>query len=68
MASKRLTLRDKNKLRKAMGITAELHARPKRIKKPPTYPPLQLTAAAPDADSPTDMLAWAKEQRLDIES
>lgn len=68
MASKRLTLRDKDKLRKAMGIMAELHASPKRIKKPPTYPPLQLTAAAPDADSLADVLAWAKEQRLDIES
>lgn len=48
LASKRLTLRDKDKLRKAMGITAELHANPKRVKKPPTYPPMRLTAAESD--------------------
>ena len=68
LASKRLTLREKDKLRKAMGITAELHASPKRIKKPPTYPPVQLMAAPPESDPLAHVLAWAKEQRLDIES
>jgi hypothetical protein len=45
-----MTLRDKDKLRKPMGITVELRASPKRIKKVPTYPPMQLTAAPPDSD------------------
>lgn len=62
LANKRMTLRDKDKLRKAMGITAELHARPKRIKKPPTYPPMQLTAALSDSDPLAHVLAWAKTQ------
>jgi hypothetical protein len=68
LTSKRLTLRQRDKLRKAMGITAELHASPKRIKKPPTYPPMQLMAASLESDPLAHVLAWAKKQRLDIES
>lgn len=67
LASRRMTLRDKEKLRKSMGVTAELHAYPKRIKKPPTYPPVQLKAADTDAHPLAHVLAWAKEQRLDLE-
>jgi hypothetical protein len=67
LASKRLTLRDKEKLRKTMGITNELHAYPKRVKKPPTYPPMQLKAADPDPHPLAHALARAKEQRLDLE-
>lgn len=67
LASKRMTLRDKDKLRKAMGITAELHARPKRIKRPPTYPPMQLKAALPDTDPLARVPAWAEAQRPEPE-
>jgi transposase len=67
LASKRMTLRDKDKLRKAMGITAELHAHPNRVRKPPTYPPMQLKAAPPAPDPLAHVLAWAKAQRLDLE-
>jgi transposase len=67
LASKRMTLRDKDKLRKSMGITSELHAHPNRVKKPPTYPPMQLKAAAPVPDPLAHVLAWAKAQRLDLE-
>jgi hypothetical protein len=63
LKGKKMTLRDRDKLRKAMGITAELHASPKRVKKPPTYPPMQLKAAAPDADPLAHVLAWAEVQQ-----
>ena len=58
-----MTLRDKDKLRKAIGATAEIDAYTKRVKKPPTYPPMQLTAAAPKTDPLAHRLAWAEAQR-----
>lgn len=64
LASKRMTLRDKDKLRKAMGATAELDAYTKRIKKPPTYPPMQLTAASTKADPLAHLMAWVDAQRF----
>jgi hypothetical protein len=63
LETKRLTLRDKDKLLKSMGMTDELHARPKRVHKPPTYPPMPLSAAAPvNPDPLARILTWAKEQ------
>jgi hypothetical protein len=64
LASKRLTLRDKDKLRKAMGIMTELHASPKRIKKPPTYPPVQLMAAPPESDPLAHVLTSERSKRF----
>jgi hypothetical protein len=66
LESKRLTLRDKDKLRKAMGIAGELHASPKRIKRPPTYPPMQLTAAAPNQAK--SRVGWRGPKRNDWNS
>ena len=62
LETKRMTLRDKDKLRKAMGVTDELHARPKRVRKPPTYPAMPLTAASSDPDPLARVRAWANEQ------
>jgi hypothetical protein len=47
LRTKRMTLRDKDKLRKAVGIQEELHAKPKRVHKPQTYPPMRLSITAP---------------------
>jgi len=45
-----------------MGVTDELHARPKRVRKSPTYPAMPLTAASTDPDPLARVRAWAKEQ------
>jgi hypothetical protein len=58
-----MTLRDKDKLRKAMGIQEELHAKPKRVRKPQTYPPMQLCVTPPAHPDPlARVLAWANGQ------
>jgi transposase len=66
LRTKRMTLRDKDKLRKAMGIQEELHAKPKRAHKPPTYPPMRLSITPPPVT--TDPLArvqdWANAEAV----
>jgi hypothetical protein len=62
LKTKRLTLREEERLRRAMGDTTEVHARRKRVRKPPTYPPMPLAAAAPNPDPLARVLAWAKAQ------
>jgi transposase len=60
LRTKRMTLRDKDKLRKAMGIEQELNAKPKRPPRAPLYPPMQLSITAPTQPNPLDrVLAWA---------
>jgi hypothetical protein len=63
LQTKRMTLRDKDKLRKAMGIQEELHAKPKRVRKPQTYPPMQLSVTSPPHPDPLARVpAWANGQ------
>jgi hypothetical protein len=58
----RMTLRDKDLLRKAMGDTTEVHAHRKRPRRVPSYPPMPLPASATDPDPLARVLAWAKAQ------
>jgi hypothetical protein len=68
LRTKRLTMRDRDKLRKSMGQTAELPTPRKPTRKQPTYPSMQLSAATPlnSPDHPlAHVLAWAKQQVVD---
>jgi hypothetical protein len=61
LKNKRMTLREKDKLRKAMGHS-DLPVQRRRPGKPPTYPPMQLSAADTTVDLLARVLAWAKAQ------
>jgi hypothetical protein len=53
LVGKRMTLHEKDKLRRAMGIPGELHARPKRVRKSPTYPTMNLELKRPERSCPS---------------
>ena len=62
LETKRLTLRDKELLRKAMGDTVEIHAHRKRPRRTPFFAPMPLTTSVADPDPLGRVLAWAKTQ------
>jgi hypothetical protein len=68
LRAKGVTLRRKDQLRKALGVTGGVHATKKKRPRPPTYPRLQPFAASKNRDPLDDVLKWAKQQTPNTES
>jgi len=61
LQNKRLTLREEQQLRRAMGDTSEVHAHTERGSRGPSYAPMTLAPATRAPDPLARVLTWAKE-------